>query len=597
MPSNTVLFVLASLLITASAFAKDDIVYRETLDDPPSPMRAVNDPHARSAAMRASSGAYISVQVNIDAAEQNIVGDAANEPSITVDPANPDNIVIGWRQFDTIISNFRQAGWSYSTDGGASWTFPGVIEPGVFRSDPVLATNTNGEVYYQSLQETLMLDVFKSTDNGMSWGPRVPEFGGDKNWLALDNSTGIGDGNLYGTWQRFFGCCGNATFTRSGDGGQSFEQPVAVDLRPLFGTMAVGPDGEVYLSGVEGTFTQDLSQFVIARSDNAQDNTQSPSFAGTRVDLGGSMVISASPNPGGLLGQANVAVDRSDGASRGNVYMLASTNPPGSDPADVFIIRSTDGGQNWTAPRRVNNDAGEHWQWFAAHDVANDGRIDAIWADTRSSGQSNISELFYAWSYDGGDNWLGNIPVSPSFDSLLGHPNQNKIGDYYTIVSTGAHANVAYSATFNGEQDVYYLQVFPDCNGNGVSDVTDIAGGQASDANANHIPDSCEAGLLLAPVTPGVAGTSNTFAASGASAGANVIFFRAGQTGQTPVPGCNGVSLGLANARALGAGTADSNGQVSVDRFIPGAFAGRSIFVQALERPSCTLSDVISASF
>jgi len=55
-------------------------------------------------------GSFHSVQVNVDALGNNIVGDAGNEPSIAVDPTNPSRIVIGWRQFDTVASNFRQAG-------------------------------------------------------------------------------------------------------------------------------------------------------------------------------------------------------------------------------------------------------------------------------------------------------------------------------------------------------------------------------------------------------------------------------------------------------------------------------------------------------
>src|SRR6266699_5498925 len=86
-------------------------------------------------------GPFISFQVNVDASHQNILGDAANEPSIAVDPTNPSRMTIGWRQFDTYTSNFRQGGWGYTTDGGVTWTFPGVFEPGVFRSDPVLNSN------------------------------------------------------------------------------------------------------------------------------------------------------------------------------------------------------------------------------------------------------------------------------------------------------------------------------------------------------------------------------------------------------------------------------------------------------------------------
>ena len=98
-----------------------------------------------------SRDGYVSVQVNVNAGGQNIVGDAANEPSMAVDPTNRKNIVIGWRQFDTIASDFRQAGWGYSHNGGRTWTFPGVIDPGVFRSDPVLDADADGNIYYNSL--------------------------------------------------------------------------------------------------------------------------------------------------------------------------------------------------------------------------------------------------------------------------------------------------------------------------------------------------------------------------------------------------------------------------------------------------------------
>src|SRR6266508_1074608 len=89
-------------------------------------------------------GGFISYQANVDVNHQNIVGDAANEPSIAVDPTNSNRIVIGWRQFDSYTSNFRQGGWGYTTNGGTSWTFPGVLQPGVFRSDPVLDSDETG---------------------------------------------------------------------------------------------------------------------------------------------------------------------------------------------------------------------------------------------------------------------------------------------------------------------------------------------------------------------------------------------------------------------------------------------------------------------
>ena len=445
------------------AKSKNRLAHREVFDDPPAAVRARDRLDARSPAAVVVVGPYISVQVNVDEFGQNIVGDAANEPSIAVNPIFPDNIVIGWRQFDSITSNFRQAGWAFSHDSGQNWTFPGVLTPGIFRSDPVLDSDSSGAMYYQSLQSDFSVDVFKSLDGGVTWEDPVPAFGGDKNWMVVDKSGGLGDGHIYGIWQRFFGCCGQNTLTRSTDGAQIFEQPVEVVFRPTFGTMAVGPDGEVYAVGIDGTLFQNFNQFVIAKSTNAKNPAVSPTFIGRQVDMGGSMVIGGGPNPDGLLGQANVAVDCSNGSTRGNVYILASVNPPGADPLDIHLIRSVDGGVTWDPPVRVNNDKTNNgaWQWFGALSVAPNGRIDVIWNDTRNSGQANISELFYAYSYDAGTTWLGNIPVSPPYNSFVGFPNQNKIGDYYTLISDETGAEVAYAATFNGEQDVYYLRVFP----------------------------------------------------------------------------------------------------------------------------------------
>ena len=440
----------------------------ERIDDPPAQPRAADDLAAHSPRRSLELGLAQSLQVNTDANGQNVLGDAANEPSIAVDPLDPDRIVIGWRQFDDVSSNYRQAGYAFSHDGGQSWT-AGVLTPGAWRSDPSLGFNAHGDVYYQSLDASFQNQLFKSETGGASWNAPVDAWGGDKNWMTVDNSGGMGDGHVYGTWQRFFGCCGEATLTRSVDDGQSFEQPVVLERRPLFGTMAVGPNGTLYVSGIDGSFGQDFDTWVIARSANAQDPGQTPTSSAVTVDMAGPMRYGTGPNPGGLLGQANALVDHSGGPSRGNVYLVGSSNPAGSDPLDVRCARSTDGGQTWSTPVRVNDDAqgSARWQWFGAGAVAPNGRVDVIWFDTRNSGQANLSELFYAWSYDEGQTWNGNQPVTPLFDSWIGWPNQNKIGDYITIVSEVNGAHVAFAATFNGEQDVYYSRLLPDCTTGG----------------------------------------------------------------------------------------------------------------------------------
>jgi hypothetical protein len=93
--------------------------------------------------------------------------------------------------------------------------------------------------------------------------------------------------------------------------------------------------------------------------------------------------------------------------------------------------------------------------------VAPDGRLDAIWLDTRNAANNTDSQLFYSYSRDGGTTWSANVAVSQPSNPFLGYPNQNKMGDYISIVSDLDGGNVAYTATFNGEQDVYYVHVAP----------------------------------------------------------------------------------------------------------------------------------------
>src|SRR6266702_6497151 len=148
-------------------------------------------------------GGFISYQVNVDANHQNIVGDAANEPSIAVDPTNPTRMTIGWRQFDTYTSNFRQGGWGYTNDGGVTWTFPGVLEPGVFRSDPVLNSNETGTFFYLSLLQTFCENMYRSTNGGQSWTELQSDGlagGGDKQWFTIDKTNGPGHGFQYQSW-------------------------------------------------------------------------------------------------------------------------------------------------------------------------------------------------------------------------------------------------------------------------------------------------------------------------------------------------------------------------------------------------------------
>ena len=409
--------------------------------------------------------AFTSIQVNVDASGHNITGDAANEPSICVDPTNGSKMTIGWRQFNSVASNFRQAGWGYTTNAGASWTFPGVLENNVFRSDPVLDSSDTGTFFYLSLLETFFDNMWRSLDGGMTWTNIAPADGGDKQWFTIDNTNSTGHGFQYQSWSSSANNYGGRQFTRSTDGGVTWLNPVSIPNIPSWGTQDVDSTGNLFIGGVN----LNTGQIWCERSSNAKSSGVTPTFdQSTAVNLGGDIDFGALINPDGLAGQVFLAVDRSGTSSNNNIYMLASVQPTGATSGtDVMFVRSTDGGKTFSAPLRVNDDPINHnkWHWLGTLSVAPNGRIDSVWLDTRNAANNTDSQLFYSYSTDAGNTWAPNVAVSNSFNPFLGYPDQNKMGDYITIVSDNTGGNVAYAATFNLEEDIYYVRVAPAATG------------------------------------------------------------------------------------------------------------------------------------
>lgn len=442
------------LCIAHSTYAQED----ERIDDPYLPPVATIAPNVSPGFHFSGANVFVT-QVNVDANGNNILNDAANEPSLGISPMDPNKMVIGWRQFDNVQSNFRQAGFGYSTDAGQHWTFPGVINPEIFRSDPVLATDREGRFYYNSLTLTeatgaYHCDVFRSTGDG-TWDNGVYGVGGDKAWMTIDQTDGPGKGAIYSNWTNSYSDCENGSnFTRSTDKGDNYEYCLNFAESIYWGMNAVGPDGALYMSS---------NNSLVLSSHNAWKTDEDLVWDPVSIaDLTNTFLAppDSDPNPGGIKGQSNIAVNHAPGALNGQVYVLQSVFKTDiGDPMDVMFTRSLDGGQTWSPAVRVNDDQGAEWQWFGTMSVAPNGRIDVVWLDTRDNPGTVLSSLYYSNSTDGGITWSPNERMSQEFDPHLGWPNQSKMGDYYHMVSDNEGAHLAWTATFNGEQDVYYAHI------------------------------------------------------------------------------------------------------------------------------------------
>jgi hypothetical protein len=363
-------------------------------------------------------------------------------------------VAIGWRQFNSVLSSFRQAGYAHSEDAGRTWRFPGLLENDVFRSDPVLAADASGRFYYLSLRDTFYDDYWRSLDGGAQWTRLGFATGGDKQWLAIDRTFGPGRGFSYQYWSTAGNNYGGRQFSRSTNG-VTWMDPIFIPGRPIWGTLDVARNGDLLLAGL-------ASPYRFARSRNAQNRFVTPTFDRvSNFDLGGSIIYGAFLNPVGLAGQLWLAVDKSNGPFADRIYVLASVGVNADNPCEVHVVRSSDGGATWSAPKRVHDDprgAGV-FHWFGTLSVAPNGRVDACWYANLRDPSAPDSALFYSASHNGGQTWSPARQISEYFDPTIGFPVQQKIGDYIAMTSDDSGANIAYAATFNGEEDIWFVRV------------------------------------------------------------------------------------------------------------------------------------------
>jgi|WetSurMetagenome_2_1015567.scaffolds.fasta_scaffold10071_3 hypothetical protein len=365
-----------------------------------------------------------------------------NEPSVKISRKNPNRVVTAWRDFRFGVDPAanRRIGYSYSTDTGATWSVPIILDstliPGEPRnSDPVIGVDSAGNFYIGVIALNItnsngMLVIYKSTDGGVTFpfayiAASSSGTGEDKEYITTDLTPGSPYYNtIYFTWTRFL------TGTRilcikSTNGGVNWSTPVPVSEAT---------------SGVQG------SDPVI--SANGQVNVVWLSNNGTTssiyydkstdggITFGTDIIISSGTSPTGLPNSAStfpsIAADISGGPRNGYLYAVFSDSRNG-DP-DVFLCRSTNSGNNWSSPVRVNNDGIangklQFWPWISVNDS---GNIAIIWYDTRNTANNTIVEAYLARSVNGGLTFTNELLSSqPSPTNVPG--SSVRFGDYICV--------------------------------------------------------------------------------------------------------------------------------------------------------------------
>ena len=307
----------------------------------------------------------------------------------------------------------------------------------------------------------------KSTDGGITWndgsymglnGTKAQ----DKEWAVVDwtNNT------MYVTWTQFddYGSSNPndksiIEFSKSTDAGETWSPALKInevdgdcidsDNTDEGAVPAVGPNGEIYVGWVGPV------GLVFDRSlDGGQTWLDNDIFVS---DVPGGWDYNI-PGISRCNGLPITVCDLSEGPYRGNIYINWTDQRNGQEDTDVWMVKSTDGGNTWSEPKRVNDDPPGKQQFFSwmAIDQAT-GYLWFVWYDRRNYSDDN-TDVYMAASIDGGETFI-NFKVSE--EPFL--PWSNVFFGDYTNVS--AHNNVIrpiWARLENGQLSILTAIVNPD---------------------------------------------------------------------------------------------------------------------------------------
>ena len=353
------------------------------------------------------------------------------ETDIAVNPRDVNNFVAS----DNRVTGFSGTPWVYyTTNGGVTWGNTAIASN---QGDPVFCADSLGNFYCAVLSSGIRL--LKSTDKGVTWtnlGNIVSNSNADKEWIAADQTSGPYQNHVYMAYVNF-ATGASVDFHRSTNNGASwsFVGNMGTGTPNPGPDVAVGPGGRVYLAWYNGGTVVRVSTDGGA-SFNSSVQASFHSTPGT-VNGSGRYVLKTDIRVNGM---PHIAVDMSSTSRRGYIYNVYASNPPGPDAADVFCTRSTDGGVTWSSgdPVRVNNDATFTDQWMCDVSVDLQGRVWAMWWDSRNDDPGNMmTETYGAVSTDGGLTFtnfkISNQNFNPAAVKIFQAANHYYLGDYQGI--------------------------------------------------------------------------------------------------------------------------------------------------------------------
>ena len=437
------------------------------------------------------------------------------EPWVAVDPANPMNISGSWQQDRWSDGGAHGLAASASTTGGASWngeTFadfsrcplfahygdPDAQEPGKKfdrGSDPWVSWGSGSRLHQIALtvsQPQFGLGfnagilVSHSDDFGATWSsPQVlkEDSGGnvldDKESLTADAASGY----VYAIWDRLevpnehanlnatenaIGYRGPTWFASSADNGDTWSvarkiyDPGEVN-QTIANQIAVEPNGtlvDVFLqiNNFKNSHGSRGYNVAVMRSTDHGATWSKPVFVSKLVPA-----TVRTPGDGLPLRTGDIAPDIAIDSATGAVYMAWQDAVSGT-PA-IYLSKSTDGGQTWSAPQQVSDSPAGVSAFTPSVDVNSDGAVGVTFYDFRNDTASTATALTDYWirtSTDGGATFAPSQRVTPdSFDMKKAPVARGFfVGDYEGLDHAGSTFKVFFVQTHNADTGSNPTDVF-----------------------------------------------------------------------------------------------------------------------------------------
>jgi hypothetical protein len=387
-----------------------------------------------------------------------------SETFTTANPDNPNQIVVAFNDSRGVnVSPINISGASASTDGGLTFTrltkangqspFDNTL------GDPVVLYNSqSGEwftVWIGDGQCGGGLGGYKSSTpwdpNSWTHYPCVHNNGGgddrESGW-ADNNPSSPFFGRMYVSWNDFSVGSGALSMTFSSDHGATWHAPIIVSNTSTFirdvqitGDMAGG--GAIYIAGMDeggGGFPHNDNNLMFRSTDGGLTWTNTytgPAFPGPGVTSSGYFACMF-PDLGAYWRHEGWGEPAVFGTT---VHLVYAQHGTGSDPGDVYYIRSTDSGVTFASPFKLNTDSTTRPQWQPNLSVSPAGTLLATWYDARESTSCTVGNTtvpcYRMWSRKSNDNgvtWLPDDTLSDVVSPLPAQPDPNivsvYVGDY-----------------------------------------------------------------------------------------------------------------------------------------------------------------------